>query len=121
MKNTLKLMIIIFLFTLFSTFIIIGLSFIILIITDFSFQNILFIVSLSSIILSLMSATSGDPIGLSLQGMGLASAQYFAFENMENHKLELKSKHKMINLEFSPILVGLLLSGLIGFSISYFM
>lgn len=88
---------------------------------NYTFKDVLFVESIILIILALFSAMSGNPTGLSLQGMGQNNAQYIANSNLEISRIENeKSKRNlkiMVNIGFSA--VSLIVGGVIGIIVDF--
>lgn len=83
--------------------------------TNFQLNDVLFIEGIVIVILAISSTFSGNPMGLSLQGLGQINAQYIANANLEvtrmEHNKEMPNKKlspKALFNSWSLILAGLL-------------
>lgn len=61
----------------------------------YNFKDVLFVEGILIVIVGCLSAVGGNPMGLSLNGLGEESAQYIAYSNLEITKME-KEKTKNI-------------------------
>ena len=82
-----------------------------------NFENILFIEGIILVFVGIFASISGDPMGLSMQGLGQNSAQYSASANLEVTKMEREKSNRKLDVAlavstFSLILCGVFSAGL---------
>lgn len=82
----------------------------------YTLKDVLFVESILLIIFAIFSAMSGNPTGLSLQGMGQNNAQYVANANLEISRIENEKNKSNLKLMFNMGLstVPLIIGGVIG-------
>lgn len=54
----------------------------------YNFKDVLFVEGMLMVIVGCLSAVGGNPMGLSMQGLGQVNAQYIANANLEITKME---------------------------------
>lgn len=86
------------------------------------FKDIIFIEGIFLIIIGLTSTIGGDPLGLSLQGLGNMNEQYMANANLEGSKMEKEKNNYQIKTTMKIFLstTVLVISGLILILINFF-
>ena len=88
---------------------------------DKSFENILFIEGLVLVFGGIFASISGDPMGLSMQGLGQSNAQYIANANLEVTKMEKEKSGAKIDIGFSLSTFSLLIGGIISVIATFLM
>ena len=63
-----------------------------------NFENILFIEGIILVFVGIFASISGDPMGLSMQGLGQNSAQYSASANLEVTKMEREKSNRKLDV-----------------------
>ncbi|MCF0149231.1 MAG: hypothetical protein HUJ77_12645 [Clostridium sp.] len=97
-------------------------GFIITKVTEYkSFENVLFIEGLILIFVGIFASISGDPMGLSLQGLGQNNAQYLASANLEVSKMEKQKSNMKINISFALSTFSLLIGGILAAIVTFVM
>lgn len=83
---------------------------------NYTLKDVLFVESILLIIFAIFSALSGNPTGLSLQGMGQNNAQYVSNANLEISRIENEKNKSNLKLMFNMGVstVQLILGGIIG-------
>ena len=86
----------------------------------FLLKDVLFIEGIIFIMLGLFACIGGNPMGLSMQGLGQNNAQYIANANLEVSKME-KDKTNNIKTTISAGLstVSLIIGGLLVIAINF--
>lgn len=86
---------------------------------DKSFENILFIEGLVLVFGGIFASISGDPMGLSMQGLGQNNAQYITNANLEIAKMEKEKSGANIDIGFSLSTFSLLIGGILSVIITF--
>lgn len=86
---------------------------------DKSFENILFIEGLVLVFGGIFASISGDPMGLSMQGLGQTNAQYIANANLEVAKMEKEKSGAKIDIGFSLSTFSLLIGGILSVIVTF--
>lgn len=94
-----------------------------LVITNFKgyeLKNILFIEGIIFVMIGILSSIGGNPMGLSMQGLGQSNAQYIANGNLEVAKME-KDKTKSVKTTVSIGLstVSLVIGGILVITLNF--
>lgn len=94
-----------------------------LVITNFKgyeLKNILFIEGIIFVMIGILSSIGGNPMGLSMQGLGQSNAQYIANGNLEVAKME-KDKTKSVKTTVSIGLstVSLVIGGILVIALNF--
>lgn len=94
-----------------------------LIITNFKYyelRDVLFVEGIIFVVGGVLSSIGGNPMGLSMQGLGQNNAQYIANANLEVSKME-KDKTNNIKTTISAGLstVSLIIGGLLVIAINF--
>lgn len=94
-----------------------------LVITNFKgyeLKNILFIEGIIFVMIGILSSIGGNPMGLSMQGLGQSNAQYIANGNLEVAKME-KDKTKSVKTTVSIGLstVSLVIGGVLVIALNF--
>lgn len=94
-----------------------------LVITNFKgyeLKNILFIEGIIFVMIGILSSIGGNPMGLSMQGLGQSNAQYIANGNLEVAKME-KDKTKSVKTTVSIGLstVSLVIGGVLVITLNF--
>lgn len=84
-----------------------------------NFKDILFIEGLILIFIGIFASISGDPMGLSMQGLGQSNAQYIANANLEVSKMEKEKVNAKINIAFALSTFSLLIGGILSVVITF--
>jgi len=105
----------------FWSIILIIIGFIIANFTYYTLKDVLFIEGIIIVLLGALSSIGGNPMGLSLQGLGQSNAQYAANANLEVTKMEKEKHHNNSkpNLRSSLNTVSLIISGVICIIINF--
>lgn len=90
-------------------------AFLITTLKDYNLKDVLFIEGIAFVAFGILSCIGGNPLGLSIQGLGQNNAQYITNSNLQVSKLE-KANTKNIKTTlsiglntFSLVLAGILL------------
>lgn len=83
------------------------------------FESALFIEGLILIFVGIFASISGDPIGLSLQGLGQSNAQYIANANLEVAKMTREKVSGKINIGFALSTFSLVIGGILSAAITF--
>lgn len=95
-------------------------GFIITRVTEYkSFENVLFIEGLIMIFIGIATSISGDPMGISLQGLGQNNAQYINNANLEISKMEKQRVTVKKNIAFALSTFSLLIGGILSAGITF--
>lgn len=86
-----------------------------------SFQDILFIEGIVLIFIGVFASISGDPIGLSMQGLGQNNAQYIANANLEVSKMEKQKVNIKTNIAFALSTFSLVIGGILSIILTFIM
>ena len=84
-----------------------------------SFENVLFIEGLIMIFIGIATSISGDPMGISLQGLGQNNAQYINNANLEISKMEKQRVTVKRNIAFALSTFSLLIGGILSAGITF--
>lgn len=87
---------------------------------DYELRDVLFVEGIIFVIGGVLSSIGGNPMGLSMQGLGQNNAQYIANANLEVSKME-KDKTNNIKTTISAGLstVSLIIGGLLVIAINF--
>ncbi|MDV4151075.1 hypothetical protein R0131_09515 [Clostridium sp. AL.422] len=91
------------------------------ILPDKSFENILFIEGLVLVFGGIFASISGDPMGLSMQGLGQNNAQYITNANLEIAKMQKEKSGVKIDIGFSLSTFALLIGGILSVIVTFIM
>lgn len=83
------------------------------------FESVLFIEGLILIFVGIFASISGDPMGLSLQGLGQSNAQYIANANLEVSKMSKEKVSGKINIGFALSTFSLVIGGILSAVITF--
>ena len=83
------------------------------------FENVLFIEGLILIFVGIFASISGDPMGLSLQGLGHSNAQYIANANLEVSKMSREKVSGKIDIGFALSTLSLVIGGILSAAITF--
>ncbi|WP_195263512.1 hypothetical protein [Clostridium sp. 1001275B_160808_H3] len=84
-----------------------------------NFENILFIEGIILVFVGIFASISGDPMGLSMQGLGQNSAQYAAIANLETTKMEREKSNRKLNVALAVSTFSLILGGLFSAGLTF--
>ena len=86
----------------------------------YELKNILFIEGIIFVMIGILSSIGGNPMGLSMQGLGQSNAQYIANGNLEVAKME-KDKTKSVKTTVSIGLstVSLVIGGVLVITLNF--
>lgn len=84
-----------------------------------NFENILFIEGIILVFVGIFASISGDPMGLSMQGLGQNSAQYAAIANLETTKREKEKSNRKLNVSIAVSTFSLILGGLFSAGLTF--
>lgn len=84
-----------------------------------NFKDILFIEGLILIFVGIFASISGDPMGLSMQGLGQSNAQYITNANLEVSKIAKQKANVKINIAFALSTFSLLIGGILSAVITF--
>ena len=87
---------------------------------DYELRDVLFVEGIIFVVGGVLSSIGGNPMGLSMQGLGQSNAQYIANANLEVSKME-KDKTNNIKTTISAGLstVSLIIGGLLVIAINF--
>ena len=87
---------------------------------DYELRDVLFVEGIIFVVGGVLSSIGGNPMGLSMQGLGQNNAQYIANANLEVSKKE-KDKTNNIKTTISAVLstVSLIIGGLLVIAINF--
>lgn len=87
---------------------------------DYELRDVLFVEGIIFVVGGVLSSIEGNPMGLSMQGLGQNNAQYIANANLEVSKME-KDKTNNIKTTISAGLstVSLIIGGLLVIAINF--
>ena len=87
---------------------------------DYELRDVLFVEGIIFVVGGVLSSIGGNPMGLSMQGLGQNNAQYIANANLEVSKME-KDKTNNIKSTISAGLstVSLIIGGLLVIAINF--
>ena len=87
---------------------------------DYELRDVLFVEGIIFVVGGVLSSIGGNPMGLSMQGLGQNNAQYIANANLEVSKME-KDKTNNIKTTISAGLstVSLIIGGLLVLAINF--
>lgn len=87
---------------------------------DYELRDVLFVEGIIFVVGGVLSSIGGNPMGLSIQGLGQNNAQYIANANLEVSKME-KDKTNNIKTTISAGLstVSLIIGGLLVIAINF--
>ena len=86
-----------------------------------SFKDILFIEGLVLIFAGVFASISGNPMGLSVQGLGQNNAQYIANANLEISKREKEKFNVKTNIAFALSTFSLVIGGVLSIILTFIM
>lgn len=84
-----------------------------------NFENILFIEGIILVFVGIFASISGDPIALSMQGLGQNSAQYVANANLEVTKMEREKSNRKLDVSLAVSTFSLILGGLFSAGVTF--
>lgn len=84
-----------------------------------NFENVLFIEGLVLVFGGIFASISGDPMGLSIQGLGQNNAQYIANANLEISKMEKEKSGMKIDIGFSLSTFSLIIGGILSVILTF--
>ena len=83
------------------------------------YESVLFIEGLILIFVGIFASISGDPMGLSLQGLGQSNAQYIANANLEVSKMSREKVSGKIDIGFALSTLSLVIGGILSAAITF--
>lgn len=86
---------------------------------SYNLKDVLFAEGIMFIIAGILSSISGNPKGLSLQGLGSANAQYIASANLEIQKKEMNGKNKKVDIQIAFSNIALIVAGIVCIIVNY--
>lgn len=89
------------------------------IMTSRSFQDILFIEGLVLIFIGIFASISGDPRGISMQGLGQNNAQYINNANLEVARMEKEKVHIKTDIKFALSTFSLVIGGVLSIIVTF--
>ncbi|MDB1931819.1 MULTISPECIES: hypothetical protein [Clostridium] len=84
-----------------------------------NFENILFIEGIILVFVGIFASISGDPMGLSMQGLGQNSAQYSASANLEVTKMEREKSNRKLDVALAVSTFSLILGGVFSAGLTF--
>ncbi|WP_291651229.1 hypothetical protein [Clostridium sp.] len=84
-----------------------------------NFENILFIEGIILVFVGIFASISGDPMGLSMQGLGQNSAQYSASANLEVTKMEREKSNTKLDVALAVSTFSLILGGVFSAGLTF--
>lgn len=87
--------------------------------TSRSFQDILFIEGLVLIFAGIFDSISGDPRGVSMQGLGQNNAQYINNANLEVARMEKEKVHIKTDIKFALSTFSLVIGGILSVALTF--
>ena len=84
-----------------------------------NFENILFIEGIILVFVGILASISGDPMGLSMQGLGQNSAQYSASANLEVTKMEREKSNRKLDVALAVSTFSLILGGVFSAGLTF--
>lgn len=84
-----------------------------------NFENILFIEGIILVFVGIFASISGDPMGLSTQGLGQNSAQYSASANLEVTKMEREKSNRKLDVALAVSTFSLILGGVFSAGLTF--
>lgn len=84
-----------------------------------SFQDILFIEGLLLIFIGIFASISGDPRGVSMQGLGQNNAQYINNANLEVSRMEQEKVHIKTDIKFALSTFSLVIGGILSVVVTF--
>lgn len=87
--------------------------------TSRSFQDILFIEGLVLIFTGIFASISGDPRGVSMQGLGQNNAQYINNANLEVSRMEQEKVHIKTDIKFALSTFSLVIGGILSVIVTF--
>ncbi len=87
--------------------------------TSRSFQDILFIEGLVLIFAGIFASISGDPRGVSMQGLGQNNAQYINNANLEVARMEKEKVHIKTDIKFALSTFSLVIGGILSVALTF--
>ncbi|MDD7793294.1 hypothetical protein [Clostridium sp. 'White wine YQ'] len=97
----------------------IGIGYLIIRFTGYSFKDVLFMEGILLIIIGALSSIGGNPMGLSLQSMGQVNSQYVSNANLEVTKKEKNSYSVKTTLSFGISMIALIIGGAFSILLSF--
>lgn len=95
-------------------------AFLITSLKNYNLKDVLFTEGITFVVFGILSCISGNPMGLSIQGLGQSNAQYIANSNLEVSKLEKATTKNIKNtLSIGLSTVSLLLAGVLVITINF--
>lgn len=101
--------------------VLVGIGFIIKSNSSYTFKDIIFLEGIALIGIAVLASIGGNPLGLSMQGLGSSGAQYAATANLEITKREKESTKDLVKntLSIGLSTISLVLGGLICIVINF--
>lgn len=87
--------------------------------TDYLFKDVLFVEAIVFVMAGIASSIGGNPMGLSLQGLGSQNAQYMSQANLEITKMEREKLGIKTTMSIGFNTVSLLTGGIVSMIISF--
>lgn len=99
----------------------VGIGFLIKPKTSFELRDVLFVEGIALIAVSVLASIGGNPMGISMQGLGSSGAQYAATANLEISKREKESTKDLVKntLSIGLSTISLALGGIICIVINF--
>lgn len=98
----------------------VAIAFLITTLKDYNLKDVLFIEGIAFITFGILSCIGGNPLGLSIQGLGQNNAQYIANSNLQVSKLEKANTKNIKNtLSIGLSTVSLILAGILVIAINF--
>ena len=84
-----------------------------------NFENILFIEGIILVFVGIFASISGDPMGLSMQGLGQNSAQYSASATLEVTTMEREKSNRKLDVALAVSTFSLILGGVFSAGLTF--
>lgn len=104
----------------FWAILLVAIAFLITTLTDYNLKDMLFIEGIAFVTFGILSCIGGNPMGLSIQGLGQNNAQYIANSNLEVTKLEKSNTKNIKNtLSIGLSTISLVFAGILVIIINF--
>ena len=102
------------------TILLVAIAFLITTLKDYNLKDILFVEGIAFVAFGILSCIGGNPMGLSMQGLGQNNAQYITNSNLEVTKLEKANAKNIKNtLSIGLSTISLVLAGVLVIIINF--
>lgn len=84
-----------------------------------SFESVVFIEGLILIFVGIFTSISGNPMGISMQGLGQNNSQFISNANLEVARIENDKSDRKLDILFAVSTLALVVGGVLSIGVAY--